>query len=202
MRGCRRYLSPISCSGVGAWFPHPQDPGGAARSWEPSCWKGHEGRGLYLGRARLTNLSAGVLSKLKVCYRAVGGQAAEAGRPALMDSPGDRPILPATSPLPPARHVWVGKIISAILLYHRAWHCSLIGLFVLDEQIGEGHRRGTMADVRGQPGGSSRDQTQQLGQESLLPECPREGGPHLGPRRNICPTTTQWALHHPHLPTP
>lgn len=117
------------------------EPGSPTRRDPGACWKlgnlaleGERGRRAdYLGRARLTNLVAwSFYANLKVCYRAVGGQAAEAGRPVLMDSPGDGPILPATSPLPPARHVWVGKIISAILLYHRAWHGSLIGLFVLD----------------------------------------------------------------------
>lgn len=32
----------------------------------------------------------------------------------------------------PSRRAWVGKIISAILCYHRAWHCGPIGVFILD----------------------------------------------------------------------
>lgn len=38
-----------------------------------------------------------------------GGQAAEAGRPVLMDSGGDGLIQPVHGFLPPARHVWSGK---------------------------------------------------------------------------------------------
>lgn len=48
-----------------------------------------------------------------------------------------------------------------------------------------------MADVRGQPGVSSRDQTQWPGQEPSLSGFPRHGGLHQVPRG---------ALHHPNFP--
>lgn len=187
MRGWRGHLSAISCWG-GGWnlFPPPAGTQGACWKLGNLALKGERGRRAdYLGRARLTNLVAwSFYANLKVCYRAVGGQAAEAGQPVLMDSPGDGPILPGHKS-PPASSACVGG------KNHFSYFALSPGLALQPDRPiclrltdRGGPWRGMMADVRGQAGVSSRDQIQGRGCTPGAPEA-------------MFPRTTQWALHSP-----
>lgn len=88
--------------------PPPPTPGVLGSLLELSPLECEQGRWAgYLGRSRLTNLTVEFLGKPQGLLSAAGGRAAEAGRPVLMDSPGDGPIR-AGRASPPTGSACVG----------------------------------------------------------------------------------------------
>lgn len=110
-----------------------------------------------------------------------------------MDSPGDELIRPGHES-PPASSPCVGG------KNHFSYFALSPGLALQPDRPiclrltdGGGTQEGEMADGRGQPGVSCRDQTQQLGQEPPFFGCPKEGSSHWVPQRDMFPETTQQA---------
>lgn len=175
--GWRRHLLAVSSSGIAAWSPGSQGSCGRLRILTLECER--ERRTGYLGHTWLTNLAAwSFYANLKVCYQAAGGLAAEAGRPVLMDSPGDGPIRPSHES-PPASSPCVGG------KNHFSYFVLSPGLALQPDRPiclrltdGGGAQERRMSDGRGQPRVSSKDQTQKPGQEPPFSGCSRESDQH------------------------